>query len=182
MKRKLLILNNDVFRNDNRIKTTQPISMILVSFFSEDNVLSDEIKLCYIFEFQSNEYRAFRFFGDTWYCYLVHDSISGFDKILLFCDWNSIHYRLSIILILALVILVFEDILFAWIECSVIHVCVCVCVCVWVGGGGSGLSRVWKSQCDEKGNVLTYILFLLLLFSVINDCVHIFLRSTGQSW
>ena len=42
--------------------------MILVSFFSEDNVLSDEIKICYIFEFQSNENRAFRFFwGDTRY-------------------------------------------------------------------------------------------------------------------
>ena len=36
--------------------------MILVSYFSEDNVLSDEIKICYIFEFQSNENRAFRVF------------------------------------------------------------------------------------------------------------------------
>ena len=36
--------NDDVFKNDHRIKTTQPISMILVSFFSEDNVLSDKIK------------------------------------------------------------------------------------------------------------------------------------------
>ena len=35
--------------------------MILVSFFSEDNVLSDE-KKSYIFEYQSNENRAFRFF------------------------------------------------------------------------------------------------------------------------
>ena len=41
------IYNDDVFRNDHRIKTTQPISMILVSFFSEDNVLSDEIKMLY---------------------------------------------------------------------------------------------------------------------------------------
>ena len=37
--------------------------MILVSFFLEDNVLSDEIKICYIFEYQSNENRSFRFFG-----------------------------------------------------------------------------------------------------------------------
>ena len=30
--------------------------MILVSFFSEDNdVLSDEIKICYIFEYLSNQ-------------------------------------------------------------------------------------------------------------------------------
>ena len=40
---------------------TQPISVILVSFFSEDNVLSDEIKIYYTFEYQSNENRAFRF-------------------------------------------------------------------------------------------------------------------------
>ena len=39
--------------------------MILVSFFSEDNVSSDS----YIFEYQSNENRAFRFFGDTRYTY-----------------------------------------------------------------------------------------------------------------
>ena len=37
--------------------------MILVSFFSKDNVLSDDIKICYIFEYQSKENRAFRFFG-----------------------------------------------------------------------------------------------------------------------
>ena len=36
------IENDHVLRNDHRIKTTQPISMILVSFFSEDNVLSDK--------------------------------------------------------------------------------------------------------------------------------------------
>ena len=36
-------------RNYHRIKTTQPISMILVSFFSEDNVLSDGKKKKAIF-------------------------------------------------------------------------------------------------------------------------------------
>ena len=39
------------------------IKMILVSFFSEDNVLSDEIKIYYTFEYQSNENRAFLLFG-----------------------------------------------------------------------------------------------------------------------
>ena len=34
--------------------------MILISLFSEDNGLSDEIKICYIIEEQSNENRAFR--------------------------------------------------------------------------------------------------------------------------
>ena len=39
--------------------------MILVSLFSEDNVLSDEIKIGYIIEYQSNENRAFSLFGAT---------------------------------------------------------------------------------------------------------------------
>ena len=53
--------NDYVLRNDHRIKTIQPISMILVSFFSEDNVVFDEIKICYNFEYQSIENRAFPF-------------------------------------------------------------------------------------------------------------------------
>ena len=59
--------NDYVLSIDHRIKTTQLISMILVSFFTEDNVLSDEIKICYIFEYQSKENWAFRFFWDTRY-------------------------------------------------------------------------------------------------------------------
>ena len=39
------IENDYVLRNYNKIKTTQLISMFLVSFFSEDNALSDEKKL-----------------------------------------------------------------------------------------------------------------------------------------
>ena len=35
--------NEEKIDNDHRIKTTQPISMILVSFFSEDNILSNEV-------------------------------------------------------------------------------------------------------------------------------------------
>ena len=47
------IENDDVFRYDHRIKSTQPIPMILVlSFFAEENVLSDEIKICYILDFK----------------------------------------------------------------------------------------------------------------------------------
>ena len=64
--------NDNVFRNDDRIKTTQPILMILVWFFSEDNVLSDDIKICYIFEYHNNKNRAFRFFGDTRYRQVNH--------------------------------------------------------------------------------------------------------------
>ena len=32
--------------------------MILASLFSEDNVVSEEIKICYILEYQSNENRC----------------------------------------------------------------------------------------------------------------------------
>ena len=34
--------NDYVLRNDHRIKTTLPISMILVSFFSEDNLIKSK--------------------------------------------------------------------------------------------------------------------------------------------
>ena len=46
-------LKMTVSQNGCRISTTEP-NHILASFFSEDNVLSDEIKICYISEFQSN--------------------------------------------------------------------------------------------------------------------------------
>ena len=52
--------------------------MILVSFFSEDNVLSDEIKICCILEYQSNENRAFRFLGKSRYTH-----IDAMDQLLL---------------------------------------------------------------------------------------------------
>ena len=55
--------NDRVLRIYHRIKTPQPISMHLVSFFLEDNVLFHEIKICHIFEYQNNENRAFRFLG-----------------------------------------------------------------------------------------------------------------------
>ena len=57
--------NDYVLRNDHRIITTEPISMILVSFFLEDSVWSDEIKICYTSEYQSNKNLAFPFFGGT---------------------------------------------------------------------------------------------------------------------
>ena len=56
--------------------------LILVSFFSEGNVLSDEIKICYIFEFQSNENRAFRFFGTPGI--VNHCSVSQITSLNLF--------------------------------------------------------------------------------------------------
>ena len=60
--------NDHVSRNGQRIKTTQPTSMILVSFFSVENILSDEAKtynIGLIFEWQSSENLPFRFLWDT---------------------------------------------------------------------------------------------------------------------
>ena len=59
--------NDRILRNDYRIKITQPISMILVSFCSEDGVL-DLVKLKYaIFSNIKvlNKNWAFHFFWDT---------------------------------------------------------------------------------------------------------------------
>ena len=55
--------NDHVLRNDHRFKTTQPISKILVSFFSEDNVLSDEIKICYFSNIKVTKIERSAFFG-----------------------------------------------------------------------------------------------------------------------
>ena len=59
--------------------------MILVSFFSEDSVLSDEIKICYIFDYQSNENQEFRLFWDTWYRVIL----------ISFSYWKYSQFRLS---------------------------------------------------------------------------------------
>ena len=56
--------NDYVLRNDHRIKkTAQPISMILVSFFSEDNILSDETKMCYILNIKVKKIEHSTFLG-----------------------------------------------------------------------------------------------------------------------
>ena len=45
------------------MNNTEPNRMISVSFFQK----TDKIKICCVFEYQSNENRAFRFFRDTRY-------------------------------------------------------------------------------------------------------------------
>ena len=67
--------------------------MILVSVFSEDNVISDKIKNAIkkiIFEYQSNENRAFRFF------FLGTPGIS----IIILLDDNNEHNALPLYYIL----------------------------------------------------------------------------------
>ena len=59
------IEKDHVLRNDHRIKTTQPISMILVSFFSEDNVLSDENKNAIFSNFKVTKIERSAFEGNT---------------------------------------------------------------------------------------------------------------------
>ena len=75
----LKIDNDHIFRNDYTIKTTQPISMILVQYHSFQKTMFDLMKLkymyihvCYILEYQSNENRAFRIFWDTRYSTHIH--------------------------------------------------------------------------------------------------------------
>ena len=85
------IVNICVSRNGGRINTTEPNEMILVSFFSEDNVLSDESKYAIFFEYQSNENReAFRFWGDTRYIHVY--TLSKKKEIKIFFKFRySIH-------------------------------------------------------------------------------------------
>ena len=56
--------------------------MILVSFFSEDNVLSDEIKICYIFEYQSTKVERSAFWGtpgiERYICVYQHTGVPAF--------------------------------------------------------------------------------------------------------
>ena len=68
--RKAIIPDWNVTRMKRKLKITmfwemtiesKPISMILVSFFSEHNVFSDKKRRSYIFEYQSNKNWAFRF-------------------------------------------------------------------------------------------------------------------------
>ena len=61
------IENDLVSRNGHRIKTTQLNSAFLVSVFSEDDILSNEIKTCNIFKLQSTENLPFPLFWDTLY-------------------------------------------------------------------------------------------------------------------
>ena len=51
-----------------RINTTEPTQMILVSFLLEDNVLSDEIKIRFIFLYHCSENGAFCFLGTPCIC------------------------------------------------------------------------------------------------------------------
>ena len=69
------IIGNECFTIWNQYYQTK-LNDLGIILFIEDNVfetlsfekkdkLSDDIKICYIFEYQSNENRAFRFWGDT---------------------------------------------------------------------------------------------------------------------
>ena len=64
--------------------------MILVSFFLEDNVLSDDIKICYIFYFyKSNENQVFHFLGDTRYNWSYDPNRLSLQQT----SWDQINYK-----------------------------------------------------------------------------------------
>ena len=54
--------NDCISRNGRRIKSTEPNLMILVSFSSAENVLSNDVKKYITFRMQATENLPFRFF------------------------------------------------------------------------------------------------------------------------
>ena len=62
--------NGSVSRNGHKIKITQPNSMILVSFYSAEDALFNDVKQYDTFSSQSTENQPFRFFLDTRYTLL----------------------------------------------------------------------------------------------------------------
>ena len=57
--------NDCISRNGDRIKITQPNLMILVSFSSAEDALSNDVKIYYTFSSQGTENPPFGFFGGT---------------------------------------------------------------------------------------------------------------------
>ena len=62
--------NDCISRNGHRIKITQPNSMILVSFSSGEDALSNDVKIYHTFSLQGTENPPFRFFLDTQYIHV----------------------------------------------------------------------------------------------------------------
>ena len=58
-------------RNGHRIKITQPNLMILVSFSSGEDALSNDVKIYHTFSSQGTENPAFHFFGGHPVCKLL---------------------------------------------------------------------------------------------------------------
>ena len=59
--------NDCISRNGHRIKITQPNLMILVSFSSAEDALSNDVIICNTFSSQCTKNPPFRFFWDTRY-------------------------------------------------------------------------------------------------------------------
>ena len=59
--------NDCISRNGRRIKSTEPNLMILVSFSSAEDALSNDVKKYTTFRMQGTENPPFRFFWDTRY-------------------------------------------------------------------------------------------------------------------
>ena len=61
-------------KNEHRIKITQPNFMILVSFSSAEDALSNDVKIYNTFSSQGTENPPFRFFWDTRYRNTMKDT------------------------------------------------------------------------------------------------------------
>ena len=68
---KLKFENENVLKNYDRNKATQLNPMILVSFFPDENALSDKTKTCDTLGFQSSQIPPFSFFGTPGMCSCV---------------------------------------------------------------------------------------------------------------
>ena len=77
--------NDCVSRNGHRIKTTQPNSMILVSFSSAEDALFNDVKKCDTFRSQGTENPPFRFLGDTRYICIYFALTMYSPQILVLC-------------------------------------------------------------------------------------------------
>ena len=68
--------------------------MILVSFFSEDIALSDKIIIWYSFEYQSNENRAFCFFGTPGIWITTHHTADHVTQFLFPAPLGNVNIRI----------------------------------------------------------------------------------------
>ena len=83
-------LENDcILRSGHRFKITQPNLMILVSFSSAEDALSNDVKKYDIFSSQGTENLAFRFFGDTRYRKNEQMIVNYLKKTLQTCMRNA---------------------------------------------------------------------------------------------
>ena len=94
------IENDYVMRNDHGIKTTEPILMIFVSFFSEDNFFSDEIKNAIFSNIKVTQIERSAFFDTRYTCRTLFHKGHGW--------WYFLCMHLLLVVDLKLIFYVFK--------------------------------------------------------------------------